>query len=692
MAIVSSYIFINEYAGNLDRNIPRGIVNSMLRHNMPTRCSLFWIFVILAILLPAPRCSAATGYLYSEYLDPLDAGIGARANGMGRAFVAAADDVNSIFYNPAGLSFAKSTGYTLGGSSTVNDSNVSNFGVYWAGSDEAIGIGIAGYNSWIPLTLPPSREPATSRNITIEPAPLGHTESVAMLSYGVKLGKYFGLPIIDKTSFGFSIKGFFENIVASQEIIRANGFNMDAGLIYTANSWFKLGLFGQNLLDDASGGKLIWLAENGYMEPILPTYKAGISTKILGSGGMIETGQTLMFNFEAEDSKAYKNIPITYRGGLEWLPWNFMALRFGVDQIPIIPIDTKEFDIESDYTGGIGFVFGDLGIDYSYHRYGDVIDDTRQYLSVSYVLPLAITEAPVVTEEAAVVVTKEVASTPEATPKEEYLRVLSPADRSIVYTGSAILNFEVINPKVFQVELMGTKIDVSGEAQKSIVRNINLPATGKWQINIKCLDSAGLLLKEYNIRLARLPVFKDVPESHWARESISIIAALGLITGYPDGNFKPSKTITRAEISSILAKASGFMTPEATITGFKDVGQKSWAAYYIKSCADLGYVLGYPDGRFMPNAPVTRAEGVSIISRFARITPMEEMDFAPFPDVPVTHWAAKIIYTAKYEGLLTYMGEKPFGPNKNITRAEVAAILAQTKYAKDRVKEFYDNN
>jgi len=646
---------------------------------------------IYAIVLAAPSKSFPA--VYSNYVDPLDVGVCPRALGMGRAYVASADDVNSIFLNPAGLSFAKNWGMTLGTSSVIQETSNTNFGIYFSTSDEAFGFGLMGSSIGNPMTAIPTREPVTGRLITEDafPYPDRYINSVAILSYGVKLGKYINLPIIDNTSFGISLKGFFQQLESTDEVNPANGFDADIGLIYKMNSWFKVGLAGQNILEKSSGGKISW--PDCYEEPIPASFKAGISALLLGKEGMVGSDQSLLLNFDAEDSHYATNPPVLYHGGLEWWPVDYMALRCGVDQSLLIsPLPKDKYVTEDNYTGGLGFKMGDFTADLAYHRYGNVLEDTMSYASISYTFPGFPQKAAEI--QAPLLVTAEVV---QAAPTEECLSIKSPEDRSTIYRDSVLVSFEVLSRKVIRVEINGNKIDVTGppsreagEAGKNITTSISVPSAGKFTVKVKCFDNTGAMLKDYKIRIVRLPVFKDVSEDFWARDRIIFLSAINLFNGYSDGTFRPNKTITRAELASIIVKAAGYSTPEAVKSVFKDVKDTNWAAFYIMKGVGLKYLSGYSDDTFRPSKPVTRAEGVSIISRFADLTNPEVMEKAPFDDVPITHWAVESIASAKDAGLLNYLKNKPFGPSKQMTRAEVATILLQTKDIRYRAEQLYN--
>lgn len=122
------------------------------------------------------------------------------------------------------------------------------------------------------------------------------------------------------------------------------------------------------------------------------------------------------------------------------------------------------------------------------------------------------------------------------------------------------------------------------------------------------------LLKE-EVRDANLTSsnsFSDVAEGQWFNTSISTMAKLGIVTGYPDGSFKPNDNITRAEFATIAARFDKDAKDSASI--FSDI-DGHWAKEYIERAAKKGWITGYPDGTFRPDRLITRAEAASLINR-----------------------------------------------------------------------------
>ncbi len=107
--------------------------------------------------------------------------------------------------------------------------------------------------------------------------------------------------------------------------------------------------------------------------------------------------------------------------------------------------------------------------------------------------------------------------------------------------------------------------------------------------------------------------FSDVPSSHWAYEAIRKVAAAGLMVGYPDGTFRPEEAVSRAELTLLLARMI-----EAGYTGdmeFSDVPENHWAKEEIAALARMGILSGYPDGTFRPDEKINRGETAVILKR-----------------------------------------------------------------------------
>lgn len=123
--------------------------------------------------------------------------------------------------------------------------------------------------------------------------------------------------------------------------------------------------------------------------------------------------------------------------------------------------------------------------------------------------------------------------------------------------------------------------------------------------------------------MTRSNSFSDVEEGMWFNTAVSTMAAMGIVTGRPDGTFDPNANITRAEFAAIAARfdANG----NTTDASFTDI-YGHWAMKEINIAANNGWVLGYEDGSFRPNQLITRAEAMTMVNRVLQRIPEHPED------------------------------------------------------------------
>lgn len=146
------------------------------------------------------------------------------------------------------------------------------------------------------------------------------------------------------------------------------------------------------------------------------------------------------------------------------------------------------------------------------------------------------------------------------------------------------------------------------------------------------------------------------------------------VKGYPDGTVKPEGNVTRAETSTMLYRLLKPTWRDIYFTdqnSFSDVEKALWFNKAVSSMANGEYVNGYPDGTFQGNKSITRAEFVTIMIRFLGEDPIEEN---PFTDIG-NHWAKDYILTAVGAGWIDGYPDGTFQPNALITRAEAMKII-----------------
>ena len=159
-------------------------------------------------------------------------------------------------------------------------------------------------------------------------------------------------------------------------------------------------------------------------------------------------------------------------------------------------------------------------------------------------------------------------------------------------------------------------------------------------------------------------------EKHEEPEEIKGEEHKAYIFGYPNGTVRPNGNITRAEAAAMLSRLLNIEAIGSSAKpNFKDT-ESSWYNKAINAIVARGIMKGYPDGRFRPNAPITRAEFTQMISTIDN----KPYGTAPFADVP-GHWAERAIGSEYQAKRITGYPDGLFRPDANITRAEAAVIL-----------------
>ncbi|MCR5825199.1 MAG: S-layer homology domain-containing protein [Oscillospiraceae bacterium] len=154
------------------------------------------------------------------------------------------------------------------------------------------------------------------------------------------------------------------------------------------------------------------------------------------------------------------------------------------------------------------------------------------------------------------------------------------------------------------------------------------------------------LLRNKNVE--KTVSFTDVEDGRWFAEAVNTLASLGILKG-SDNLFRPNDTVTRQEATAICVR---FATKDTDVVGleFADVKSTDWAHDEVGIAAALGYVVGYPDGEFRPQRAMTRAEAVTLINRvlgrYGDSDAIAAGKCVSFPDVPTTFWGYNAIMEA----------------------------------------------
>lgn len=620
------------------------------------------VTITFAVLLLS--CSFA----YALTADPMDMSVGARSMGMGSAYVAVAEDAETVFVNPAGLGTISSLKLGSMYTSLLDDVNYTVIsGAYPMDNNTGtIGAGIVNQTTTsIPL-------------YTAGGTPEGngsYGSNIFFISHGFSLSKTV-LPSISDLYGGYTLKYFAKSASGTDTSdMTGSGFAADLGLLYKPKGFMSYGLSLQNIL----AGTMSYA--NGQEDPIDSAMKVGAKASILGDatdGGSLYQSDSKVNVAMDYDIGIRGQVPGTAHMGVEYQPQvgvnyidNILTLRAGVNQVP-----TPTGNI-SNITMGVGINYQGVEFNYAYSpQEGDIPQTATQFFSISYVgVPTPV--KPI--EEMKPLISQ--APGP-------MIAELTPGDKVVTRGSTVLVQGKLSNPKkIAKVEINNGAVNVADNG--SFQRSIPVSSIGKHLVMVRATDLDGKT-EDHSIRVIRLMKFADVPDNYWAVNSIEQMATTGLIEGYPDGTFQPQRALSRAELSTLLVKSKEAQLPSLRGKTFKDVAMTHWAARYVKGALDMGLVTGYPDKTFKPNNMITRAEGVAVLTRFGELPVQTALNAGPYPDVNARYWASPFIASARASGLLDYIGDNNFEPRRELTRAEAIEILAKTNYGKLRADNLFD--
>lgn len=176
--------------------------------------------------------------------------------------------------------------------------------------------------------------------------------------------------------------------------------------------------------------------------------------------------------------------------------------------------------------------------------------------------------------------------------------------------------------------------------------------------------------------------FYDVNQNYWAYQAIQALSEQNIISGYPDNTFRPDNSVTRAEFAAMIIKTLNKEDmPVTRRAGFSDVPLSFWAYDNIQRAYDLGLISGFPNGTFGSSSSITRAEVLVILSKTVQDSVLSESDarslLSRFYDANrVPQWAIIPVAKAVRANLAVNYPQPNFiMPEKFATRADVAAML-----------------
>lgn len=611
------------------------------------------------VILSSTALAGTTGFA----LDPTLIGVGARPLGMGRAYVAVAEDADTIFMNPAGLGTLKSIKLMSMYSNLMGDVNYYVVGGTLPLEVGSVGAGIISSNVgdiWV--------MGADAVNSTHSPSPssLGNlSSSVLFLSYGFPLEKVIGTG--KGIYLGTNLKYFDQTAGGTSDASGGNGsgVDVDLGLLYTPSNTFSLGINCQNILPS---GTITY--KSGIEESIPQVTKIGAKVNLTGNKDEAVFASPLKVNLSADTDiySQHSGMPNASHIGAEIMPNSMLTFRVGLDQDPTP--STVDITQGCNLTYGLGINIKGIEFNYAYHPFSQIGENTTHFFSISYVGE-------------------------DSKSDNSYILLLKPRDK-IITRKSYVKVSGMVARDVNSINICGMPVEIieNEKGQRTFKLKVDLDKPGKQVVNVEAFGPGGNLLQRKSIRVLRLATFNDISEDYWAIDPIEFGATAGLVQGYMDGNFQPDKVLSRAELAEMLVSVVRGEEVKNAIERkiLPDLSSSGGADRYIEAAKDMGLVVGYPDKTFRPNNPVDRVEGISVATRFDNNF-MERPTTDPYADLSKDHWASGSVDAAKQKGQLDSIssGDR-FQPKQGLTRAEAADILSKTDFGKYKIDDLLDWN
>lgn len=189
----------------------------------------------------------------------------------------------------------------------------------------------------------------------------------------------------------------------------------------------------------------------------------------------------------------------------------------------------------------------------------------------------------------------------------------------------------------------------------------------RYDFSTPLTEDITIYAKWFLIVLPGVTVKKNTPKLNTADH-------FAYVQGYPDGTVKPAGNITRAETAAILFRLMDDTSRNnyySTKSGFRDVASGSWYNTYVATLNNAGVITDSSNGYFRPNEAITRAELAAMLAKFSETTGAANY----FNDVSASYWAANAIAICAKLGWITGYPDGTFRPDKNVTRAELMAMI-----------------
>ncbi len=315
------------------------------------------IFVLIAVL-SSTLCWAKTN------VDTSSIGIGARAIGLGRSYIAIADNSNAVFSNPAGLGYTKTWSI-----SSMSTRLLDRVNYQLASGSIPVNTGTLGIG-FISAATPAGYYTTDKASLNSAQA-ISYQDTTILLSYGLNLNEILYAPSeIGSFCIGITAKAFQKGFSGGSNLSKAqaSGTSLDIGLLLVKEDDAAFGLTVKNAINGKNG--LLW--ESGTKENLPTSFNAGMSKKIWENKLLLSLETNLNIT---------QDRPLTVHIGTEYAPVDFISLRLGLDQDPSVE------GTLSHISAGVGLNYKGFSFDYAFRQDSQIEGNSAHFFSLSYSLP-----------------------------------------------------------------------------------------------------------------------------------------------------------------------------------------------------------------------------------------------------------------------------------------------------------------
>lgn len=178
--------------------------------------------------------------------------------------------------------------------------------------------------------------------------------------------------------------------------------------------------------------------------------------------------------------------------------------------------------------------------------------------------------------------------------------------------------------------------------------------------------------KVIEVKAVEKGLFKDVSVNNRYKTELTYLVENGLISGYPDGTFKPDQALTRGQAAALLTRALKLSTTDVINPNFTDVSTQNTNYKQIAAIVNAGIMSGTGDGKYNPGAPLTRAQMSKIL---VIAYDLSGTTSTKFKDMSSKHWAYNFVHTLAANNITTGYEDNTFKPGVEVSRMHFSLFL-----------------